>query len=44
MTDLAERPPLETDEVPEEARRPRRRLDRETTLMLVVPPVLVLLS
>ncbi len=43
MTDLAERPPLETGEVPEERRRPRRRLDRETTLMLTVPPILVLL-
>ncbi len=43
MTDVAASPPLETEEVPEERRRPRRRLDRETTLMLTVPPILVLL-
>jgi osmoprotectant transport system permease protein len=51
VTDLAERPadpvepadPEATEEVTAERRRPRKRLDRETVLMLVVPPILVAL-
>lgn len=51
MTDLVSEPDVatgehtaENGEVPaERGRRPRRRLDRETVLMLVLPPVLVAL-